>query len=87
MQDKVAEGEKGEQSHIVRYQHRADKGYVYQNENGYFCSSEFSYYSLSQGVEKSDISKGAYNCQDAEKTGESLEIKISEILAVGRNDK
>ena len=87
VQNKVTKGQEGQQSHIVGYKHRADKGYVYQGQNGYLCIFKSAHYLSCHGVEKSDVTERAHHCQNTEKAGQSLKVKVLYILLVGPYDK
>ena len=86
MENEVSQGKEGEQRHVVCNQHGADEGYVYEGKDCNSRISEFTDNSLCQGVEKSDVSKGAYNRQHREQACQGLEVEIAKVFLVGRND-
>jgi hypothetical protein len=87
VQNKVTKGQEGQQSHIVGYKHRANKGYVYQGQNGYLGIFKSSHYLFCHSVEKSDITERAHHRQNTEKAGQSLKVKVLYILFVRPYDK
>ena len=87
VQDKKSERQKGQQSHVVCNQHRADKGDINESKHGKPCVFKVFYNFSCNSVEKPDVSQSAHHSENAEKTGESLEIKIRKIKTVRRNEK
>ena len=84
---KISERQKGQQRHIVRDQHRADKGYVDQRKNAHFGIFKASDDLFCQDIKEMNIFQRAHDSQDAKKTGERFIIEITEIFLVDRDDE
>ena len=84
---KISERQKRQQRHVVCDQHGADKCYVYKREYAYSCIPAQADDPLRENIEKADVFQRTYDRENAEKTGQRFQIKISEVLRVGRNDK
>ena len=86
-QNEIAEGQKGQERHVVGDQHRADKGYVHERQNRASCRLENFNRPFREEVEEVYVFEGTDDGKRRQKTGKRVEIEISQILLVGRNDK
>ena len=87
VQNEVSQRKEGEKRHIVCYQHRADKGYINERKDTDLCSLEALNYLSRKQIEEIDILKRTNYSQNAEKAGQRFEIKICDVLGVGRYDE
>ena len=85
--DKETERQKGQESHIVCYQHRTDEGYTHERNNR--CTKIPRTHDDLPGDEGKEAytPERAYNGERAEKAGQRPEIEIPEIGSVRRHNK
>jgi hypothetical protein len=87
VQCEKSEGQKSDESHIVGYQHRADKRDIHQRDHAKARVFAELYYFASKNGKKSDISERAYHGKNGKEAGERFEIEISEIFFIRRHKK
>ncbi len=80
------EREKGQERHVVRNQHRADKGNHHQCQHGRAQGDEHLDDPTGGIGEETNVFQGADNGECAEKTGDGPKINVMQILFVGRHD-
>ena len=85
LQNHKSKRQKREKRHIVSEEHRPDEGDVYQGEDAKPCVFAKLDDASCERNEKTNIAKGTNTSKRTEQTGQSLEVKITEILGIGRN--
>ena len=87
LQNHKSKRQESEKSHIVSEEHRPDEGNIYQGQNAELCIFAKLDDSSCERDKKANIAKGTNAGKRTEKTSQSLEVKISEILGIRRNHK
>ena len=85
--NEITERKKGDESHVVRHNHRTEIRNEYERENYIPHIFEFRYDFPCENFEKSDIRKSFHDKERSEKTTERGKIEIPLIFRVGRNEK
>ena len=83
----ITERKKGDESHVVRHDHRTEIRNEYERENYIPHIFEFRYDFPCENFKKSDIRKSFHDKERSEKTTERGKIEIPLIFRVGRNEK
>lgn len=83
LKDKKAKRQKGQERHIVRYQHRSDEGYADERDNRHAkISCTDDYLPRDEGKE-TYVPQSADDGERAEKAGQRPQIEIPEIILIG----
>ena len=84
-QNHKSKRQKGKKGHIVSKEHRPDKGDVHECKDAKLRIFAKSDDASCERYEKAKVSESADASERTEKTGECPEVKITEILGIGRN--
>ena len=83
----VAEGQEGDERHIVGNNHRADEGYNDKKQKKGPQIPRHIHKLSCKDCEKLDVSQGANHRQSEKKAGEGFPVEIAEVTFIGRYQK